>query len=502
MDNIKISLAIFGNQNSNSGFQPLYWINDPPQELENIVPPGMDENPYFFTLQVLPAHTQFTLIHNRVSSYMSARPGVLKMAVTIPKGYAISSGVSPMQVLLDVRRTFIDTCMTLRDAHAEAYNFKEKLADPSVFASIIDAYRLEPVAMPHLPMTGTDDAAMLLDDAAIAQLFADPQHPEFQSFRRIIIANKGKTSVYKTLLNAAMLTTAAGTNSSDDGTKATLTNNTTDDSMDGPATVASTPTANKGLTSKNKKRLAALLCSLFVIAGATFLLWPSAEKKTVSYEDDAEEMEAEIEEISAAEKQLARSIRADQQLLADSMLTFDDIILLTQRMGDSIATDDISAATLAKYDDLRRQVMVYDTLRLMCSRQEYKGTWKYIKEQKALFSTALDSLYATGYLNPIHYHYLQAAYMVPKPCPDSISCIGNIDWAEDNREKLEVFKKFLQIRDHNNPYKSFRDVFDLALGRSLASRTEEPAAIEARPADEHAQPSTPDYKQNQNHTWK
>jgi hypothetical protein len=178
MDN-KISLAIFGNQNSNSGFQPLYWINNPPEQLENLVPPGMDENPYFFTLQVLPSHTQYTLIQNRVSSYMSSRAGVLKMAIAIPKGYCISGGISPMQVLLQVREKFIETCMTLRDSHAEAYNFKEKLPPPDDFVNIVDSYHLAITPKPHLPMSGTEEALMLLDDEAIALLFTSPHHPEF-----------------------------------------------------------------------------------------------------------------------------------------------------------------------------------------------------------------------------------------------------------------------------------------------------------------------------------
>lgn len=199
MNNSKISLAIFGNQNSNSGFQPLYWINDPPQQLENIVPPGMDENLFFFTLQVLPSHTEYTLIHNRVSSYMSVRPGVLKMAVAIPRGCRIRDGVSPMTVLLEVRRTFLETCMTQRDATSESYNFKEKLADPAIFAAIVDAYKLEPDTQSYLPMTGTDDMLMLLDDAAIAQLFLAPHRPEFTRFRRIVVANNGYSSFYKTI---------------------------------------------------------------------------------------------------------------------------------------------------------------------------------------------------------------------------------------------------------------------------------------------------------------
>jgi len=301
MDSIKISLAIFGNQNSNSGFQPLYWINDPPQQLENIVPPGMDENPYFFTLQVLPAHTQYTLIHNRVSSYMSVRPGVLKMAITIPKGYCISSGISPMQVLLDIRQKFIDTCMTLRDTQAKAYNFKEKLASPDTFINIINAYELVPDTHPHLPMTGTEDAVMLLDDTAISQFFISPQRPEFQKFRRIIVANKGKTDIYKNPFDEIVTTTVSSEK------KDVYTDNPTVSSKSDNITTVST---NK--SAQQKKRLLILLCLLVIIGGSIILLWPASdhkkEKKEIEdivisdqEEDIEEDMEIadEIEEMSS-----------------------------------------------------------------------------------------------------------------------------------------------------------------------------------------------------------
>ena len=196
MEQASISLAIFGNQNSNSGFQPLYWINDPPQPLENIVPPGMDANPYFFTLQLLSAHTQYTLVQNHVSSYMSARPGVLKIAIAIPCGYQLIDGVSPLDVLMVVREKFIETCMTAQEASTKVYHFNEKLVPPEVFVEVLDSYQLEESRLPHLPMNGTQDAVLLLNDEEIAQLFVNPQCPEFSDFKRIVIGNSGNTEVY------------------------------------------------------------------------------------------------------------------------------------------------------------------------------------------------------------------------------------------------------------------------------------------------------------------
>ena len=270
MENNKISLAIFGNQNSNSGFQPLYWINNPPQQLENIVPPGMDENPYFFTLQVLPAHTQYTLIHNRVSSYMSVRPGVLKMAIAIPKGYTIRDGVSPLEVLLDVRQQFIETCMTLRDAQTDAYNYKEKLADPDIFVKIVDSYQLVPDRRPHFPMKGIEDAVMLLDDMAISELFVAPQHPEFQQFKSIVIANKGNASVYKTQFNGIMASAIPA--KAETPTEKTISSR----ESTAPTTKAS---VSKDKSAQQKKFLILLLCILLIIGGAVFLLRPKSDKK-------------------------------------------------------------------------------------------------------------------------------------------------------------------------------------------------------------------------------
>lgn len=163
MDSKRITLAIFGNQLSNSGFQPLYWINNPPKELENIVPPGMDDCPHFFTLQQLPGYTQLTLTNCRVSSFQSARPGVLKMAVAIPQGYRLSNGESLTEVLMHVYDTFRQTCMTQRDEHAATFNFCEKLPPASTFADIVNSYTLVPASdqLPSLGIIG--DTPLLFD---------------------------------------------------------------------------------------------------------------------------------------------------------------------------------------------------------------------------------------------------------------------------------------------------------------------------------------------------
>lgn len=201
MGNQKITLAIFGNQNSNSGFQPLYWINNPPRQLENLVPPGMEENACFFVLETTPAFTQYTLIQNHVSSFMAVRPGVLKIGITIPAGYKIAGGVSPMDVLLRIRDTFLAECMTLKSQFSDTYNFKEALAGEQVFSQIVNDYTLTPAPYPRQRvMQGTDDAVLLLPAEQIALLFKCPQYAEFESCAKVIVAEKGNTDVYQKVL--------------------------------------------------------------------------------------------------------------------------------------------------------------------------------------------------------------------------------------------------------------------------------------------------------------
>jgi len=203
MDNRHISLAIFGNQNSNSGFQPLYWINTPPQQLENLVPPGMEDTPFFFVLETFATHTLFTLVQNHVSSFMSSRPGTLKMAIALPKGYRIAGQEGPMEVLLKVRALFMEQCMT--HSMGDSYQFTERLADAAIFEQLLSTYTLEPDNTAQHPMTGQNDALLLLTSEQTSQLFLDCQRQEFVPYRRIIIGEKGKASVYSHIIRGLQI---------------------------------------------------------------------------------------------------------------------------------------------------------------------------------------------------------------------------------------------------------------------------------------------------------
>lgn len=196
MDNPRISLAIFGNQNSNSGFQPLYWINSPAQQLVNLVPPGMEDNAYFFVVQAKEIFTQYTLIQNHVSSAGASRTGVLKMAVSIPAGYQLDNDMSPMMLLLDIREAFLRECMTQKSSLSQVYNFNDDMADEQIFIDIINRYPLVHTGLIQHPMQGTTDAVMLIDAEKTALFMKDPQYEELKDCGQLIVSESGNTSTY------------------------------------------------------------------------------------------------------------------------------------------------------------------------------------------------------------------------------------------------------------------------------------------------------------------
>ena len=205
MDNPRITLAIFGNQNSNSGFQPLCWINNPVQQLENLIPPGMEDNSYFFVLETGEKFTQYTLVQNHVSSYMSVRPGALKMAIGIPNGYRLADDESPLSLLMDVHDTFLQECMTQKSSLSENRNFKEELPDEQIFKDIVARYSLEPSYDPVYPMHGDADAVLLLSAGQMADFFRNVHYPELQGYKRVVIGEKGNTAVYSAVVSGLQI---------------------------------------------------------------------------------------------------------------------------------------------------------------------------------------------------------------------------------------------------------------------------------------------------------
>lgn len=206
MNTPQISLAIYGNRLSSAGWEPLFWLNLPPfPELPNLGYPGVADVPYYFVVRNADRYTQFTLVHNKVKSYMASRPGMLKISIAIPYGYALAGGASPYDVLLRIRETFVTQCMTPIAGMVEAYEFRERMVGDAVFQSILAQFPLVPRRTALKPMRGKD-VALLLADAENMRLFMiDTHYPELASFAEVVVATSGNDSLYASCIRGLQI---------------------------------------------------------------------------------------------------------------------------------------------------------------------------------------------------------------------------------------------------------------------------------------------------------
>ncbi len=447
MSNTKISLAIFGNPNSNSGFQPLYWINDPPQQLDNFIPPGMDENLYFYTFMVQPGFTQYELIHNRVSSYMSIRQGVLKIAITIPRGYRLSGGASPLDVLLTLRETFVETCLTKREEHSDVYNFKDKLVEPSVFASIVDSYELEPTSAPHYPMKGTDDALLLLDDASISQFFVSPHYPRLSAYRRLVLAHHGKETAYAAHFNKldALLGQAKASHRVQANKVKDYPDETDDDNQNTSVTMR--PDRHRGL-----KPWYLLVCfALGIVAGIV-------ATKLLSRPHQEQEEATDVEQAEDPLKQFPKY----QSLLAKPNLTFDEVHEMAKWAARTKGTIDHLTAQGDSLLHFIARIEKYDSLCSLLSSGDYPQDEEARTAELQTLRTMIEACHADSTLEVYHFIYARAAYEQP--------CDKDGDSFQEYDNPAAARDAFLKNRSRKH-YKSFKDIFDVALGQNINEKT-------------------------------
>ena len=194
MEEKLISLMICGNRMSAGGYETLYYLNEPPfPELRNLLHPGMQDNSYYFVISITEQYTQYTLVHNNVKSFGASRKGVLKISISIPKGYKIKGDATPLNVLLDVRLKFVTECMTPIPGLKEGFNFKERMVDDPSFVDVLSQYKLVACNMIHRPMTGTGHALLLTTN--FNGLFRDVQYPEFSDYGEIVVAETGDYNI-------------------------------------------------------------------------------------------------------------------------------------------------------------------------------------------------------------------------------------------------------------------------------------------------------------------
>ena len=202
-ENRYISVRVYGNPSSNSGYQPIVLFNSPQFALADQVFGGIQQNSYFFTFKVEPTQTIFRLVKNNVHSKGASREGTLIIAISIPKGYKLAGGLSPYDVLIRLKDKFIESCMTLRDPLVGSYEYTSDIINPNVLDDTASMFTLVPYLGPHRSMNvnGNSVGCIEADEFKIAQLFRDVHYGEFANFSEIIVAPSVQSSSYVRIPN-------------------------------------------------------------------------------------------------------------------------------------------------------------------------------------------------------------------------------------------------------------------------------------------------------------
>lgn len=202
-ENRYISVRVYGNPSSNSGYQPIVLFNSPQFALADQEYGGIQQNSYFFTFKVEPTQTIFRLVKNNVHSKGASREGTLFIAISIPKGYKLAGGLSPYDVLIRLKDKFIESCMTLRDPLVGSYEYTSDIINPNVLDDTASMFTLVPYRGPHRSMNvnGNSVGCIEADESKIAQLFRDVHYGEFANFSEIIVAPSVQSSSYVRIPN-------------------------------------------------------------------------------------------------------------------------------------------------------------------------------------------------------------------------------------------------------------------------------------------------------------
>lgn len=189
----QIALLIKGNNQSNGGYSVIYSINTPPFDLPAISYGGLNTNNYYFTVRATASYTLFTLVQNHVKSHGAVRAGFLKIGISIPRGYRLSAGTSPHDLLLAIRSQFLDTCMDEVRGEAGTYTYKDQMASAKSFTELLSRFTLEPDPSPLPVMKGTTTTALLLRPEDQMRGILDEVHnSNYTGYYELIIAANGE----------------------------------------------------------------------------------------------------------------------------------------------------------------------------------------------------------------------------------------------------------------------------------------------------------------------
>lgn len=186
----QIALRIYGTKERRAGFASLVtagvlFTPDEIKSLDRV--PTISENPVY-VIRNGADHQIFMIVDRQVKSFDADGPGVLTIAIAIPRGCVLAGNKSPYTLLNEVYATFRSQNMV--PLAEGSFRFQNKPADETVYRQILaSCMPLEAAPFPYVAMAETGPTGVLRvdSDEKMAQLFANDNYPEFRQFRDIEI---------------------------------------------------------------------------------------------------------------------------------------------------------------------------------------------------------------------------------------------------------------------------------------------------------------------------
>ena len=182
------ALKISGNPQASGGNNDIYSFFNAYIDLPDTDYEGMSGVPYFFVVRNTEYNIQYILIHNKAKSFGAARDGLLKMGVSVPKGYRLMDGKNPYDLLMEVYHTMLRENMTPTDV-ANEYQYKAQMCPPEVFEQILRQYPFEPCRSVYRQMKGSTPVLLLTD--RVRDFMQDTQYTELQAYKEVIVSQQG-----------------------------------------------------------------------------------------------------------------------------------------------------------------------------------------------------------------------------------------------------------------------------------------------------------------------
>lgn len=189
-ENKYISVKICGSPVPNLGYETLIMCNNPNIDIKDRNYDGMGKNSYFFSICIEQKQIVYSLIKNYIRAHGSIRQSNLIIALSIPIGYRLSGGVSPYDVLIDLKDTFLQECLICRDEILEIYEFKEERPALDVLDETTKKYPLVECPSPwHIMPKSAPIGCLITAENSVKDLMRDVQYQEFEKYSEVLVAD-------------------------------------------------------------------------------------------------------------------------------------------------------------------------------------------------------------------------------------------------------------------------------------------------------------------------